>query len=76
MEQLRQPLRSLKSHFRWNRRGIRRSGASAIVEKKRFCVWFVDLALTNGSMLSAAVIWAIFKPVFVLRESWSCPAYH
>ena len=61
MEQLREPLRSLKSHFRRNRQGVRRK-VLPLSWKEAILRVGLDLVLTNGSMLAAAVIWAIFKP--------------
>src|SRR6267154_3607538 len=61
MELLRQPFRSLKSHFQRNRQGVRREVLS-LPWKEAILRVGLDLVLTNGSMLGAAVIWAIFKP--------------
>jgi len=48
---------------------------SAIVEEASLRV-VVDLVLTNGSMLGAAVIWALFKPALFSENPWCCPTYH
>src|SRR5437879_8719244 len=61
MEQLRKPFRSLKTHFQWNRRGTKRE-MLPLPWKEAILRVGLDLVLTNGSMLAAAVIWAIFKP--------------
>jgi FlaA1/EpsC-like NDP-sugar epimerase len=61
MEQLREPFRSLKSRFRRNRLGVRLK-VIPLSWKEAILRVGVDLVLTNGSMLGAAVIWAIFKP--------------
>ena len=63
MEQLREPFRSLKNHFQRNRRGTKRE-VLPLPWKEAISRVAVDLVLTNGSMLGAAVIWAIFKPAF------------
>jgi nucleoside-diphosphate-sugar epimerase len=63
MEQLREPLRFLKSQFQRNRQGVRREEVSLPWKDASLRV-VADLVLTNGSMLGAAVIWAIFKPTF------------
>jgi nucleoside-diphosphate-sugar epimerase len=63
MERLREPLRFLKSHFQRNRQGVRREVLPLRWKEASLRV-AADLVLTNGSMLGAAVIWAIFKPTF------------
>src|SRR6266478_6360217 len=62
MEQLREPFRFLKGHFRRNRQGIRRE-VLPLPWKEATLRVVADLVLTNGSMLGAAAIWAVFKPV-------------
>src|SRR5882762_7372248 len=62
MKKLREPFRYLKNHFQRNRRGAKRE-VLPLPWKEAISRVAVDLVLTNGSMLSAAVIWAIFKPV-------------
>src|SRR5260370_1108017 len=61
MQQLRERFRSLTSHFQRNRQGITRE-VLPLPWKEAILRVLVDLVLTNGSMLGAAVIWAVFKP--------------
>src|SRR5205807_6122827 len=61
MEQLREPFRFLKDRFQRNRQGKRRE-VLPLPWKEVILRVAADLVLTNGSMLGAAVIWAIFKP--------------
>src|SRR5260370_7230120 len=61
MEKLRELFRSLKNHFQRNRRGTKRE-VLPLPWKEAISRVAIDLVLTNGSMLGAAVIWAIFKP--------------
>src|SRR5256714_1947970 len=61
MELLREPFRSLKDRLQWNRQGKRRD-VVPLPWKEAILRVAADLVLTNGSMLGAAVIWAVFKP--------------
>src|SRR5712671_3864426 len=63
MQRLREQFRSLKKHFRRNRQGARREVLS-LPWREAILRVVADLVLTNGSMLGAAVIWAVFKPAF------------
>src|SRR6266403_773074 len=67
MEQLRKPFRSLKNHFQRNRRGTKRE-VLPLPWKEAISRVAIDLVLTNGSMLGAAVIWAIFKPALFSED--------
>ena len=61
MEQLREPFRFLRNHFQRNHLGIARE-VLPLRWKEAILRVVADIVLTNGSMLGAAVIWAVFKP--------------
>jgi len=61
MQRFHEPFRLLNNYFQQNRPGVKRE-VLPLPWKEAILRATADLVLTNGSMLGAAVIWAVFKP--------------